>query len=88
MLRLFDSLEGQVIPGKHKMRRALFATALCSSSLLGTSVLARPLYTHFLFFPKRHLHAEPRQLDGVAKQNIDINVNKNIFSFNKITTLH
>lgn len=56
------------------MRRALCATALCSCSLMGASCAARPLYTHFLFFPKRHFHSEPKQIDGVPKQNVEINV--------------
>lgn len=69
-----------MIQGDSRLRRSLFAAVLCSSNLLGSSAIARPLYTHFLFFPKKTIKAEPRQIDGVIKQNVRIKVNDGYLS--------
>ncbi|MGH9550065.1 MAG: alpha/beta hydrolase, partial [Terriglobales bacterium] len=39
-----------------------------------TIVYSRPLYTHFLFFPKKEIKAEPAQLEGVVRQDVQIPV--------------
>lgn len=55
-------------------QRALGSATSC---LLGAAALpayCRPLYTYFLFFPRKHVSTEPFELRGVCKKDVSIQV--------------
>ena len=63
-----------------RLRRALFAAAICSTNILGTAGSARPLYTHFLFFPKHSVDSQPLQIEGIERQSLKVPVENEYLS--------